>query len=779
MKIVLVGADLEENIGVGMVAAVAEAAGHRVAVVPCNEAAAVAAAAARIEAAAPHVVGLSIQFQHRAGEFLALSRRLRSLGYGGHITCGGQFPSQAWREVLTDHNGVDSVVLHDGEETFAALLGALERGRELDDVPGLALVGAGGVARRTPARPLQPDLDRYPFPSRYRPHTRHVGVPFVPILGSRGCWGGCSFCSIVAGLREARARGGGRKLRQRSPGNLAAEMALRWHAVGGKAVFCLHDDSLLLPRPADSLRRLRALRSALDGHGVGQVAMVGKCRPDTLTADLAVELRKLGVVRLFVGVENASQRGSDHLGRGVPVELAHRAVEACRQAGIFCCYNLLVFEPRATLDDVQDNIDFLRRHPYFPANFCRAEAYHGTTLQQDLARRGALRGSYLGYDYRLQDDRAELLFRICAAAFRERNYARRGVHNRYMGLGYCARLLEFFHAERGGRRAALVGEAEQLTRSIVLESASFLQEALDLARQVDLADRDLVERETALLGLRVAAADRYQHARLDHVFDQMQAFTEDDPAPVSRRPPRGLVQAIQRAASTVAVAGLLFSADAMLSGCGDREVPTDAGAPDRDIWPTDDAPHPPHPDVHFDSAPDGIWPTDDAPHPPDIWPTDDAPHPDLPPGDLYPPLPDMPDLHIDLAPADMGTPGPDVGPPPTTDGGTAALLPGDDAAGQWSDSGPRVARRSLDLPLFAPPSVSIQATAVEGGARLRLCCAEDPITLRWEGDGRLEGEGPEVTWLTDSATDQVRVGVRSLGGVAVAALRAVDIPGRG
>jgi hypothetical protein len=64
-----------------------------------------------------------------------------------------------------------------------------------------------------------------------------------------------------------------------------------------------------------------------------------------------------------------------------------------------------------------------------------------------LAAAGKLLGDYLGYDYRIDDDRAELLFRISAAAFRQRNFARHGVHNRYMGLGHSAKLLEDLEAD--------------------------------------------------------------------------------------------------------------------------------------------------------------------------------------------------------------------------------------------------------------------------------------------------------------------------------------------
>src|SRR5512135_1383451 len=96
MEIALVGADIEENLGVGMIAAAAERAGHEVTVVPFSEAHERGPVLARILSLAPDVVGLSIQFQHRSGEFLALAAELRARGYAGHITAGGQYPTLAW-----------------------------------------------------------------------------------------------------------------------------------------------------------------------------------------------------------------------------------------------------------------------------------------------------------------------------------------------------------------------------------------------------------------------------------------------------------------------------------------------------------------------------------------------------------------------------------------------------------------------------------------------------------------------------------------------------------
>ena len=89
MRVLLVGADLEENLGLGMIAASLRAARHRVDVVSFNESAEAEAVARRVLAKRPRLVGLGIQFQHRAHDFLALARRLRQGGRGK--------PLRGWR----------------------------------------------------------------------------------------------------------------------------------------------------------------------------------------------------------------------------------------------------------------------------------------------------------------------------------------------------------------------------------------------------------------------------------------------------------------------------------------------------------------------------------------------------------------------------------------------------------------------------------------------------------------------------------------------------------
>ncbi len=776
MRLMLVGADCEENLGMCMISAGAAARGHTVQVVPFDHAAQTDAVVRCILERDPGCVGLATQFQHRGFEFLTVATRLRRGGYRGHITCGGQFPSMAWREVLEGSFGVDSVVIHEGDHTIGELLDTVQNGNSLERVAGLAYVGDDGKAVRTGDRPLIPDLDALPIARRYRGHSRHFGVPFIPVWGSRGCWGSCTYCSISSGYRDARAHGGGRTMRLRSPQNIATEMAVLWHAAGGAGIFCFHDENFLLPRPADTLARVTEIRHWLDEYGVGKAALVGKCRPESLTAELATQLRALGMIRLYVGVENASQRCSDHLNRRTRTETLRSALEACRIGGIFPCYNLLLFEPGATIGDIEENVAFIRRHPTVPVNFCRAEPYHGTPLYEQLHAAGALGGSFLGWDYRLTDDRTELLFRICSAVFRERNFDARGVTNRSMGLGYASRVLEFFHEDRAGSSAGLMRRASELTTAMNREKCDLLDEAIALAKHADLGDVDRIERETAMLGLRIAAGNSGWHKALDEIIAEMNAFAQSRGegrvvvSRTKRTPNRSLVQAMQAVA---VVSGLSVAAPACGARSGLTTPPVDAG-PDvvaadiigpYDALPYDsgiDVTDPPPPDAGRDVYQQEIGPYDALPY--DSG-TDDEPNvPDFLPQDAA----------LDLDRIDDGQggehPARNAAPATLTADGTQPIE-------RWRDTSPRRAMRTTDLPFHQPPTIALSARREGGRIRVTIEGSNDPMGTRWLADGDVVGDGTSVEWVPASDDGLIRVAVRTRGGVAIASLRVADVRG--
>lgn len=833
MRLVLVGADYEENLGMCMIAAAAEGAGHRVQVVPYQDADERAGTVAAILGLDPDVIGLAAQFQHRGQDFLALACDLRRAGFRGHITAGGQFATMAHAPILAGRYGVDSVVLYEGERTIAELLDALAGGTALTDVAGLALPDGKGGALRTAARPLASRLDALPLAQRYRRHARQLGVPFIPVSGSRGCWAACSFCSITTVLRDGREHGvAGPLLRLRSPEAVALEMAMLAHAVGDAAVFCFHDENFLLPRPSDSVARVSAIRRALDAQGV-RAAFVGKCRPDTVTPALAHELAALGVIRMYVGIENASPNGAAHLDRRTDVRTLGAALDAFAAAGIFACYNLLVFEPDTVLDDVALNIQFMREHAATPVNFCRAEPYLGTPMHRRLCAEGRLNGGFLGADYRIHDDRAELLFRIAASAFRNHNFCSDGVANRTMGLGYSAKLLATFYADKRGRLAAFLERAQELTRSITLDTADLLEQAMTIAEQADLDNHDRIARLTALLGLRVAASDRLWHAAIDALEKDMTAFVRG-----SAETRRRTVSRAAKAAQGAAMAGWLalwatgtssctHSVDPLPPDAGGRDAKKDATAPDAgplvvDALPPDaDAgartetavydPLPPDagardlPDAVDDARPaidgtsadvrevgrEGPMIVDPPPPPSDARDLRTLEVDPLPPpsdardvgGSVMDPLPPPADA------SDARDAGRDLGagePPFVVDpavGDRQGSLSFDERWDQtsprehWTDSGVKRVKRSQDLPLCLCPELRLCGEWHAGKVRARVSGVTGAFSVRWQAQGQVAGAGDEVLWTPSSDEDQLDVAVRTHDGVAVALLRLAQVRG--
>jgi hypothetical protein len=138
------------------------------------------------------------------------------------------------------------------------------------------------------------------------------------------------------------------------------------------------------------------------------------------------------------------------------------------------------------------------------------------------------------------------------------------------------------------------------------------------------------------------------------------------------------------------------------------------------------------------------------------------------PGPVDPPPPDA-GLEVDAF-----VPGPVDPPPPDQALNAPPRTPGID---QWRDTTPRRAERTADLPLWAPPDLRLEARTVLGAVEVRVVGALGPATTRWESEaGPVEGEGLVVRW-SPAVDDQLRVAIRTRGGVGVLALRTQELRG--
>jgi hypothetical protein len=476
--VALVGPEIEENLSLRYLASALHQAGYRAEILPFNSPSALPGLIAQITQAAepPLVVGISMAFQWRAPDMLALAVGLREAGYRGHITGGGHFATFASRPMLGDFPELDSICRQEAEETLVELCRAVERNAPYADLAGLAVRGPDGEPRINALRSA-PDLSKLPTPDRRGEPARCFDHAIAPLVSTRGCYANCTFCCIAAWHEMALP---GKRYRERPLQDVADEMAQE-HFDRGIEIFVFHDDNFFLPSGVKNAERLNLLADLLEARGVKRFATVVKARPtDVQPAAFEALVRRLHCIRCYVGIETDADQGLVTLRRWARSKHNWEAMERIDALGLYTCFNILLFDPDTTLESVEDNLDFMDAHAHCPFNFGRTELYAGTPLLERMQQEGRARGDWLAWDYSLADPGIERVFQMAASAFHERNFAPEALANTIMSTRFDVEVVRRFHPEV--LRPEWIEEAKELSRGLGRDSVRGLRELVARVR---------------------------------------------------------------------------------------------------------------------------------------------------------------------------------------------------------------------------------------------------------------------------------------------------------
>ena len=511
MRVALIGAELEENLGLRYMASALELQGHKAEIFPFNGKGDTETVVRQVLAFDPEIAGLSMVFTGRAREFCNLALSLRNAGFQKHLTAGGHFAALNCRQLLADFPSFDSIALGEGEELICTLT---ENFADLSTTAGFCWRRSDGTIAVNPSPGNPENLDALPFPRRTNFHD-YYGKPIASILSSRGCWRSCAFCSIDAWYKS----GGGTKFRIRSIPNIVAEMKELYY-LHGVRIFNFQDDNFFLPVPAAALARFTALRDSLWSEGIKDIAIAVKARPDSINREAMSVLDDLGVFRVFLGVENASERGLKNLNRRSSRAEIENALRVLNDFDVHVAYNLLMFEPDAIMDDILINLRFMERHIDNPFNFCRAEAYAATGLESTLRKDGILIGDYFGFDYRIKDRRVEAFHKIANYAFFDRNFNDYGLHYFNMEVDFSFQLLWRFYPELLGQE--LRSEARSFIKETNIDTYRCLSRIYDIVQNMDPEDQDMVRNAMRSMRARVDSGGIELRARGERILERLQ-----------------------------------------------------------------------------------------------------------------------------------------------------------------------------------------------------------------------------------------------------------------
>ena len=471
MRVLLAGPDFEENLSIRYLSSSLQAAGHETALAAFN----LPADTASVADSARHadLVGLSLCFQSRAQEFLSLAKQIKSQNPGKLIVAGGHYASCAAEPLLANHPELDIIVIHEGERTLVEIADSLPKLARLSEISGIAYRD-GNRVHFTPQRRTLDNLDTLPFPDRRGPIHSIAGVPTSYIMGSRGCYGNCAYCCITT-LHQIAP---GRRFRQRSPEQIAEEMSTVYHE-RGTLQFVFHDDNFLVPSEAVNHARVERLEGELANRSIKDIALVIKCRPADAKREILARLKDLGLVRVFLGVESATEQGLSSLERTQTVDDSIRALETCAALDISAQFTLMTFNPDATPATLRSDIAFMRRFSAHPLNFCRAEIYAGTPLERRMIDLGRARGDYLAREYNLADPAADLACSLSLDLFHARCWGNGSVMQNTIGLDHMAAVVKRFGKSRPA--AELSNRVRRWVQSVNIDTIDLLEEVIDLS----------------------------------------------------------------------------------------------------------------------------------------------------------------------------------------------------------------------------------------------------------------------------------------------------------
>jgi len=248
-----------------------------------------------------------------------IARRSKAIRPELKVIYGGVFPSYHWKDILTDQAEFDYCVRGEGEETCRQLVGAIETGKPLKTVNGIAYRD-GQRVKSTPPQTMMTNWEDYRIgwdlidfkDYSYWGRKRAVVVQF-----SRGCPHPCNYCG---------QRGFWTKWRHRDPEVFAKEIA-NLHRNHGVEVFNFADEN-----PTSSKKMWKRFLEALIAENV-DVTLVGSTRADDIVRDKDhLHLYKAaGVERFLFGMENYDEAVLKKIKKGGSVSKDREAIKLMRQ----------------------------------------------------------------------------------------------------------------------------------------------------------------------------------------------------------------------------------------------------------------------------------------------------------------------------------------------------------------------------------------------------------------------------------------------------------------
>jgi len=433
-SVVFIAFKERENLGIGYMYAVLSRVGYEVRIIDSRKDK--SEILKELLELNPMVVGFSVIFENYIDDFQKLIEYLRSNGIQSHFTAGGHFASLRPADLFEISPSLDSMVRFEGEHTLLELADRLQQGADWKKTTGISYMNIGDIVNNQ-LRPLEPDLDAFPFP--FRPELKEYALDkkFSTLIAGRGCVYNCVFCDI----REFYGQSPGPVKRIRNPVKVVDEMEFL-HKEQDCSVFLFQDDDF----PVKVNRKFDWIKDFCgelrDRDLNGNIMWKINCRPDEVDRDAFEIMKQHGLFKVYLGVEDGTDAGLLQMNKHLKATDNIKGIQILKNLGIGIDYGFMLFQPSSTYNTLNENLTFLDQicsDGYMPASFLKMMPYLATKVEEELRNAGRLKGRPGFLDYDFLDESMNDFYAFVSENFNTWVHASRGLNNvSKWGFNYLA-----------------------------------------------------------------------------------------------------------------------------------------------------------------------------------------------------------------------------------------------------------------------------------------------------------------------------------------------------
>lgn len=330
------------------------------------------------------IVGISVYTQTFPVSRI-LSYVLKAMNPQISLIFGGPHATAAAGDILRECKEVDFVVRMDGERPLLGIAEQYPDFNKLSHISGLSY--RDRQTEKPIHKPLSEqslDLDNLPFPLRsaknggtptfsYYCEGEQVRKLAIMVVSTRGCPYQCSFCIISSSRCHT--------YKQRSAKSVLSEVETLMSVYNFNHLWFVDANFLLDSGRALAIARgLREIDKNLTWSCTG--------RPDNIvqSRSAVVELSKLGLVSVEVGIESGADSVLRRWNKGVTANINAEAISILKECGISIGLDFIMFDHLTTREELEADICFLKKnglYGYSPPDCLYSEIrlYPGTPIR--------------------------------------------------------------------------------------------------------------------------------------------------------------------------------------------------------------------------------------------------------------------------------------------------------------------------------------------------------------------------------------------------------------